>query len=167
MIKYSADFEILTILHYGIIKPNSPFMALDFYDCIEFANENKVCFLATLDGDQPRVRALGFWFADETGFYFQTGDMKSMYLQLKEHPQTEVCFYKHEGSIGTMMRISGEVEFLQDHALKEKVLHERPFLKSFGLTVNNPGLIIFRIPHGKAHFWTMETNLKPKHIICF
>jgi pyridoxamine 5'-phosphate oxidase len=66
-----------------------------------------------------------------------------------------------------MMRISGEVEFLQDLSLKEKVLHERPFLKSYGLTVNNPGLIIFRISHGKAHFWTMETNLKPKHIICF
>jgi uncharacterized pyridoxamine 5'-phosphate oxidase family protein len=66
-----------------------------------------------------------------------------------------------------MMRISGEVEFLQDLALKEKVLQERPFLKSYGLTVNNPGLIIFRITHGKAHFWTMENNLKPKHIICF
>ncbi len=142
-------------------------MALEYNDCIDFANENKICFLATLEGDQPRVRALGFWFADETGFYFQTGDMKSMYLQLKEHPKTEVCFYKHDGSIGSMMRIAGEVEFLQDLALKEKVLRERPFLRTFGLTVNNPGLIIFRIAHGKAHFWTMENNLKPKHIICF
>jgi pyridoxamine 5'-phosphate oxidase len=142
-------------------------MAQEFSDCIEFANENKLCFVATLEGNQPRVRALGFWFADETGFYFQTGDMKSVYIQLKENPCIEACFYHHEGMIGTTMRISGEVEFLQDRSLKEKVLAERPFLKSFGLTVNHPGLIIFRIPHGRIHFWTMENNLKPKHYICF
>jgi uncharacterized pyridoxamine 5'-phosphate oxidase family protein len=69
--------------------------------------------------------------------------------------------------IGTMLRISGEAEFIDDLKLKEKVLNERPFLKSFGLTVDSPGLIIFRIAHGKAHFWTMETNLKPKEIIEF
>jgi uncharacterized pyridoxamine 5'-phosphate oxidase family protein len=69
--------------------------------------------------------------------------------------------------IGTMLRISGEVEFLNDAKLKERVLNERPFLKNFGLTINSPGLIIFRIHHGKAHFWTMENNLKPKVIIEF
>jgi uncharacterized pyridoxamine 5'-phosphate oxidase family protein len=142
-------------------------MAQVFQDCTDFANENKLCFLATAEGDQPRVRALGFWFADESGFYFQTGDMKSLYHQLRVNPKTEVCFYRHEGMIGTMLRISGEVEFLNDLNLKKKVLEERPFLKAYGLTVNHPGLIIFRISHGLAHFWTMENNLKPKHMICF
>jgi pyridoxamine 5'-phosphate oxidase len=140
---------------------------MDIQKCIDFANENKLCFLATVEADQPRVRALGFWFADNTGFYFQTGVIKPFYHQLKENPKTEVCFYKHEGMIGTMLRIAGTVEFINDLKLKERVLRERPFLKSFGLTVNSPGLIIFRIPHGFAHFWTMENNLKPKEIICF
>ena len=44
---------------------------------------------------------------------------------------------------------------------------ERPFLKEFGLTVDDPGLILFRIAHGKAHFWTMENNFKAKKIIEF
>lgn len=65
------------------------------------------------------------------------------------------------------MRIAGEVEFVDDKALKEKALEDRPFLKSFGLSADSPGLIIFRITHGQAHFWTMETNLKPKEIIQF
>lgn len=142
-------------------------MVKDIHDCIQFANENKLCYLATVESSQPRVRALGFWFADESGFYFQTGDMKSLYLQLCANPKTEVCFYKPEGIIGTMLRISGEVEFVEDLKLKEKVLNERPFLKSYGLTVYSPGLIIFRIVHGLAHFWTIENNLKPKHFICF
>jgi pyridoxamine 5'-phosphate oxidase len=140
---------------------------MDIKACIQFANTNPLCFLATAEGNQPRVRALGFWFADETGFYLQTGEVKEFYRQLKKNPKTELCFYHHEGTIGKMLRIAGEVEFLEDRGLKERVLRERPFLKSFGLTVDSSGLIIFRIAHGKAHFWTMEDNLKPKVFIEF
>lgn len=140
---------------------------MNIQDCIKFTNENRVCYLATVEGDQPRVRALGFWFADETGFYFQTGSIKEMYRQLKNNPKTEVCFYEQDKQLGTMLRIAGNAEFVDDKRLKERVLEERPFLKDFGLTIDSPGLIIFRIPHGEAHFWTMEDNLKPKNIIMF
>ena len=136
-------------------------------DCIKFANENPICSFATVENDQPRVRLLGFWFADETGFYFQTGTVKEMTNQIKANPKVEACFYKHEGLIGTMLRVAGKVEFLADRSLKEKVINDRPFLKSFGLSADSPGLVIFRISHGQAHFWTMENNLKPKEIITF
>ncbi len=134
-------------------------------DCIKFTNENPICYLATVEGDQPRVRALGFWFADETGFYFQTGASKEFYRQLKNNPKTEVCYYKNDKM--SMLRITGKVEFLNDSRLKEKVIEDRPFIKSFGLTAQSPDLIIFRISHGQAHFWTMENNFKPKQIIEF
>jgi len=49
-------------------------------DCIQFSNAHPLCHLATAEGDQPRVRALGFWFADETGFYFQNSAWKSSFL---------------------------------------------------------------------------------------
>ena len=135
--------------------------------CIEFTNENKLCYLATLENDQPRVRAMGFWFADQTGFYFQTGAIKELHKQLKNNPKVEACFYKPDKMMGTMLRIAGKIEFVDDKKLKEKVLQERPFLKSMGLSSDSPGLIIFRIAHGEAHFWTMETNLKPKEKIVF
>ena len=140
---------------------------MDIQDCIRFTNENPVCYFATTVGDQPRVRALGMWFADETGFYFQSGSFKKFPDELKKNPKAEICFYKHQGMIGTMLRISGEVEFINDAKLRERVMNDRPFLKSFGLTVDSPGLIIFRISHGEAHFWTMETNLTPIEIIKF
>jgi hypothetical protein len=70
---------------------------MNIHDCIKFANEIPVCYLATTDGDQPRVRALGFWFADETGFYFQTSTAKELPDQIKKNPKTEACFYKHSG----------------------------------------------------------------------
>lgn len=137
-------------------------------ECIEFANEARVCFLATADGDQPRVRALQFWFADPSGFYLQTGTVKAFYGQLKKNPKTEVCFFKAEpNGAGKMLRVTGKVEFLQDRELKEQAIIDRPFLKSFGLTADSPDLVIFRIPHGEAHFWTMETNLMPKDVVKF
>jgi len=140
---------------------------MNITNCITFANENPICYLATTEGDQPRVRALGFWFANETGFYFQTSTVKEIPSQLEKNPKTEVCFYKHAGTIGTMMRIAGEAEFVTDIAMREKALTDRPFLKSFGITIDSPKLSLFRIAHGKAHFWTMADNLKPKDYIEF
>ena len=43
---------------------------MDLQECTKFATENPVCYLATADGDQPRVRVVLMWFADERGFYF-------------------------------------------------------------------------------------------------
>ena len=140
---------------------------MNLNDCIRFTNENPVCYLATADGDQPHVRALGFWFADETGFYFQTTTFKEFTHQIRSNPKIEVCYYRHEGMIGTMLRIAGEAEFVDDIKLREKAMNDRPFLKSFGLTVDSPKMAIFRIAHGKAHFWTMDKNLAPKEYIEF
>ena len=136
-------------------------------DCIKFANENPVCSLATVENDEPRVRLLGFWFADESGFYFQTSTVKEIPHQLEKNPNAEACFYHQAEPLGTMMRVSGKVEFITDKTLKERALNDRPFLRSFGLTVDSPELTIFRIAHGKAHFWTMENNIKPKVYIEF
>jgi pyridoxamine 5'-phosphate oxidase len=140
---------------------------MDIKDCINFANEKPICFVATTEDDQPRVRALGFWFADETGFYFQTSTVKEIPNQLKKNPKIEICFYKHAGVIGTMLRIAGKAELVYDSKLKAKAFTDRPFLKTFGLTVDSPGLVLFKIAHGQAHFWTMEKNLDPKEIIEF
>ncbi|MGP8023551.1 MAG: pyridoxamine 5'-phosphate oxidase family protein [Methanobacterium sp.] len=140
---------------------------MDFKDCIKFANETLVCYLATMDGNQPRVRALGFWFANDKGFYFQIGAMKDTYGQLQANRKVEACFWQPGEATGTMMRVAGEVEFLDDQELKKKVLEDRPFLKEFGMTFDHPGLIIFRITKGEAYFWTMKTNFEPKKFIKF
>jgi pyridoxamine 5'-phosphate oxidase len=140
---------------------------MNIQDCIQFTNQNPVCYMATVEGDQPRVRALGFWFADETGFYFQTATIKEIPHQLEKNPKTEVCFFHREGTIGTTLRIAGKAEFVNAPILKVRVLNDRPFLKGFGMTIDSPELIIFRIAHGQAYFWAMENNLKPKEYIEF
>ena len=38
---------------------------LDFKDALSFANQNQACWLATSQDDQPHVRGLLMWFADQ------------------------------------------------------------------------------------------------------
>jgi pyridoxamine 5'-phosphate oxidase len=40
---------------------------MEINECIKFASENPVCFLATYENNQPRVRGLLMWFADHNG----------------------------------------------------------------------------------------------------
>jgi pyridoxamine 5'-phosphate oxidase len=139
---------------------------MNFQECIAFANEGHRCFLATAEGDQPRVRALGLWFADEKGFYYQTETVKAVYTQLTNNGKVEACFYAPDpAGIGKQMRVTGEIEFLDDIALKRKVLEERPFLKAFGIEKpEDPQLVVFRIHKGEAFFWTMANNMKESEI---
>jgi pyridoxamine 5'-phosphate oxidase len=141
---------------------------MEFEDCIKLANENKVAYLATTDGDQPRVRVLLMWFADKTGFYFQSGMMKEFCGQVKKNPKVEICFFDPKPKpSGIMLRVAGKAEFIEDKALKNKFMEDRPFLKTFGLTAESPALGILRVAKGVAYFWSMETNLEPKKFIKF
>jgi pyridoxamine 5'-phosphate oxidase len=140
---------------------------MEFEDCVKFANENPVAWLATAEGNQPRVRGMGMWYADETGFYFQTATMKEMVGQLEKNGKVEFTFYHPDEAVGTMLRVAGEIEFVDDVEVKKKVLADRPFLAEFGLTAEGPELVVFRISKGQAHFWDWESNIKPKEIIKF
>ncbi len=136
---------------------------MNFKDCIKFANENPVCYLATIDDGQPRVRGFLLWFADETGFYFHTGATKSVCKQLKKNPNLEICFFAPAPppNVGKMMRLAGKVRFLDDITLKTRLLEERPFLKAIGTgRPDDPLLVVFQIYTGEAHFWTMENNMR-------
>jgi len=55
---------------------------MNIQEYIQFANQNPVCFLATMDGNQPRVRTVLLVKADETGFYFDLLSSKKMVKQL-------------------------------------------------------------------------------------
>jgi len=138
---------------------------MNFQDCVKFANEHPVCYIATAEGNQPRVRALRMWFADDKGFYFQTESVKAVCKQLKNNSSVELCFYVPAPDLGTMMRASGKVEFVNDLALKNKVLTDRPFLKTLGIKgPEDPLLVIFRVHSGEAYFWTMANNMKEGEI---
>ena len=139
---------------------------MDYKDCVQFAKKCGTTFIATIDGNRPRVRPLALQFADESGFYFQTEPVKSFYKQILANKYVELCFYSTEGGgLGKVMRISGEIEFVDDLELKGKLLEERPFLKSLGIhKPDDPLFVLFRVKKGEAFFWTMADNMKESGI---
>ena len=141
---------------------------MNFEDCIKFANENPVCYIATVDENgQPRVRGFLMWRADKTGFYFNTGTTKDFYRQLQANPKIEICFFNQKNEGGVMMRVTGEAEYVDDMALRKRLVEEREFLKAWGYTADDPKLVLFRLAKGEACFWTMETNFEPKKTLKF
>jgi pyridoxamine 5'-phosphate oxidase len=136
---------------------------MSFKEYADFANENKTCYFATVEGDQPRVRALGMWYADETGFYFQAQSVKAMIKQLEKNPSVEVYFNTKDFS--KVMRVYGKVKFIDDLEMKAKCIQERPFVKNFGITEpNNPLLAVFHLYTGEAYFWTFADSMKEAQI---
>ena len=136
---------------------------MEFKDCYQFANEVHDCYLATCDGDQPRVRALGMWFADETGFYFQTQTVKALYKQIERNPKVEICF--HSKDSGKLMRVYGEAKIITDTAIRTRCIEERPLVKNFGIeTPDNPLLGVFQVYQGEAYFWTGADSMKEADI---
>jgi len=136
---------------------------MDFKEYVSFANANRTCYLATAEGDQPRVRCLGMWYADETGFYFQAQSVKAMCKQLQKNANVEVYFNAKDFS--KVMRVSGKVRFIEDLAVRAKCIEERPFVKNFGITTpDNPLLAVFQVYEGEAYFWTMADSMKEDKI---
>ena len=135
---------------------------MDMQDCIKFATENPICFLATMDGDQPRVRTWLLWSADESGFYFVAIDGKESTKQLEEHPNVEVCFFNNaaEAQDWKHMRVAGEIQFLDSEEMLAKAYEARSFLDPIVGRSVEPLVRPFHIHNGEAHFWTLAGFLK-------
>ncbi|GFH62443.1 MAG: conserved hypothetical protein [Candidatus Desulfovibrio kirbyi] len=55
-------------------------------------------FLATVDGDQPRVRPFGTVAIFESKLYIQTGKSKDVFKQMARNPKIEICAYDGKGN---------------------------------------------------------------------
>jgi len=134
---------------------------MDREEILAFLNANPSCHLATMEGDQPRVRGMFMYRAGEKGIIFHTGDFKSLYSQLKENKKVEICFSSPEKQV----RVEGVAEIIDDAKLKQEVLEARPWIAPLMGQRGEDALIIFRITDCKAAVWTMETNLEPKTFV--
>ncbi len=136
---------------------------MDFKDCIKFANDNKACYLATAEGDQPRVRCMGMWKADEDGFWFQAQTVKALHKQIEKNPKVEIYFQAKDMS--KIMRVYGKAKIVTDAKIREQCIKERPFVKNFGITEpSNPLLGVYHVYIGEAYFWTMADSMKEASI---
>jgi len=72
---------------------------------VRFLKEAGVYYLATAEGNQPRVRPFGTANVFEGKLYIQTGKVKDVSKQLHANPKAEICAFKD----GKWLRIAGEL----------------------------------------------------------
>ncbi len=91
----------------------------------DFLKKAQVYYLATVDGDQPRVRPFGTVNLFEDRLYIQTGRSKPTSRQLMENPKAEICAFCD----GTWVRIACELVDDDRFEAKKAMLDEYPNLR--------------------------------------
>lgn len=71
----------------------------------DFLKKAETYYLATIDGDQPRVRPFGTIHAFEGRLYIQTGKAKPVSRQIAANPKVELCAFRD----GTWLRVACEL----------------------------------------------------------
>lgn len=129
-------------------------------EMLKLINENPVFHLATADGDQPRVRGMLLYRADENGIIFHTASTKDVFAQLKQNPKAEMCFSCN----GVQIRVTGVIEQVFDEKLRAEIFAHpsRKFLQAWIENGIDNLLQVFVMKNCTAVTWTMETNFEPK-----
>lgn len=114
-----------------------------------FLKECGAFFLATVDGDQPHVRAFGVSEIINDRLYIMTGKVKDVYKQMTKNGKFEICALKPNGS--EWMRVTGTLVNDDDLAVKEELLNRNEGLKSM-YKADDDNMAVLYITNGTARF---------------
>ncbi len=92
----------------------------------KFLKEAGTYYLATVEGDQPRVRPFGTAVIFEGKLYIQTGKSKNVSKQIHINPKFEICAFKD----GDWIRITGTLVEDDRREARQAVLDDYPELQS-------------------------------------
>ena len=91
----------------------------------DFLKNAETYYLATMDGDQPRVRPFGSVDIFDGKLYIQTGKVKAVAKQIAANPKVEICAFKD----GRWLRITGELVEDDRREAKKHMLDSYPILR--------------------------------------
>ena len=86
----------------------------------------KTYYLATVDGDKPKVRPFGTAHIFDGKLYIQTGKKKAVSEQIKKNPNVEICAMNGED----WLRVSGQLAEDDRRAARVSMLEAYPELKA-------------------------------------
>ena len=113
----------------------------------DFLTEAGVFFLATVDGDQPKLRPLGAHFEIDGKLLFGVGDFKDVYKQLLANPKTEIVAAKPDGH---WLRYTGRAVFETDEKYAKAALDAMPQLKNIYNEQTGHKMMMFRLEDATA-----------------
>ena len=111
-----------------------------------FLKDSGVYFLATCEGDQPRLRPFGSVALVDGKLYFTTNNQKKVFDQMIENPKVEISAM---GKDYGWIRISGEVKHDDSLLARQKVIDAQPSLTSI-FSADDGKMAVFYFVNGQA-----------------
>ena len=101
-------------------------MVINMQKVYDFLKSASVYYLATVEGDQPRVRPFGTVHLFEGKLYIQTGKRKPVSRQIAADPKVEICAFRD----GTWLRVACELVEDDRAAARKAMLDAYPELRA-------------------------------------
>lgn len=117
--------------------------------------------LATVDGEQPRVRPVSPVKTD--GFVVYVANLRRYHktIELERNPRCELCYLSPDHD---QVRITGLAEPVTDRALLDEIWRKNPLLRAYLGTPDNPELVVYRIRPTRVRFmreWALDYHDVP------
>jgi general stress protein 26 len=112
--------------------------------------------LASIDGDQPRLRPVSPVKTDEFTVYVANLRMYHKTQEIAANPKVELC-YMDGGH--NQVRLTGIAEVVTDRPLLEEIWNANPLLRQYLGSLDNPALIVYRIRPTRVRYmqeWALE-----------
>ncbi len=112
--------------------------------------------LATVDGDQPRVRPVSPVRTD--GFTVYVANLRSYHktAEIAANPKVELCYLDDHHN---QVRLTGLAEIVQERALLREIWEANPLMRQYLGSLENPELVVYRVRPSRVRYmqeWALE-----------
>ena len=118
-------------------------------EVLEFLKACGTYYLATLDGDQPRVRPFGSYAEFEGKLYIETAHGKPVSQQIDAHPLVEICAFDNASR---WVRIQARLVADERQEAKVAFLEQMPSLRDLGYNEFDGKMAIYYLTDAVATF---------------
>lgn len=117
--------------------------------------------LATIDGDQPRVRPVSPVRTEHFTVYIASLRSYHKTAEIAANPNVELCYLDiHHDQV----RITGKAEVVTDRHMLEEIWNANPLLRQYLVSIDNPQLVIYRVVPNLVRFmreWALDYHVVP------
>src|SRR5262245_28859886 len=113
-------------------------------------------YLASIDGDQPRLRPVSPVRTD--GFTVYVANLRAYHKtqEIAANPKVELCYLDDNHD---QVRLTGVAEVVTDRPLLQEIWDTNPLLRQYLGSLDNPALIVYRIWPKQVRFmkeWALD-----------
>ena len=123
---------------------------------LQVVQSDRFPYLATVAGDQPRLRPVSPVKTDQFTVYVANLRSYGKTAEIAANPRVELCYMNAEHD---QVRITGLAEIVTDSQLLEEIWQANPLLRQYLGTIDNPALILYRVNPARVRYmreWALE-----------